>query len=266
VGLLGDTIAKIAGEKAGIIKAERAVVIGESNPESDPVFRNKAAECGSPIIFADKEWSVEKVAPLHTGVKYALHAADGRRRELESDLSGAAYQRHNIVTALAAIEALRGCGVRIDDRAESEGMAHAAAATGLGGRWQVVSRSPLVVCDTAHNAHGFAHIATPIAAQKFEKLYMVLGFASDKALDPIIELLPRDTHYILTQASLERAMKADRLAEIFAVHGIEGEIVASVEMAVKHALALASTEDMVYIGGSTFVVADALPYFSGNPR
>jgi dihydrofolate synthase/folylpolyglutamate synthase len=231
---LGDTIAAIASEKAGIIKPGVPVVIGEADPESGPVLRSRAASAGSEIVFADDNPSPAAATP---------------QLDLEGD-----YQQQNLATALAAIGVLRRRGFDIPDHALREGLAHAAAMTGLRGRWQVVGREPLVVLDTAHNAHGIARAARQIARQPREKLYMVLGFAADKDLDAILPLLPADAHYIVTRADTPRAMPAGELAARFP----GSEVVPGVAEALEKALALAGPRDMVFIGGSNFVVGEAL--------
>lgn len=237
---LGDTTPLIAAEKAGIIKPGVPVVIGETDPESAPVFEARARELGSPIVFADRKYSA--------GVPH-----------FKLDLAGD-YQQKNLATVLTAAETINASGrLHIPDEALRAGLENTVASTGLMGRWQVVGRRPLVVCDTAHNAHGLAQVVRQIAAQEYRNLHMVLGFVADKDLDAIIPLLPHGAHYILTQAGVGRAMPAEELARRFLAHGVAGETVATVAEAVRRALSLASAEDMVYIGGSTFTVAEALP-------
>ncbi len=256
---LGDTIPLIAAEKAGIVKPGVPVVIGETDPESAPVFIEKAAELSSSIVFADQKYRVVSSVHSEFGTVLEVACADGNRQTFPLDLAGD-YQRMNIVTVLAAVDELR-TELDISGAALREGLSHAASRTGLAGRWQVFGQHPLVVCDTAHNAHGIAQAAGQIAAQKYRTLYIVLGFAADKDLDAIIPLLPRDARYILTQAGVERAMPAEELARRFAARGIEGGCVVPVAEAVRKALSLASAEDMVYIGGSNFTIAEAIPIF-----
>jgi dihydrofolate synthase/folylpolyglutamate synthase len=190
---------------------------------------------------------------------YKVAGADGVTSRFELDLVGD-YQRANLPTVLATVDILRQ-SFDISDEALHNGLATAARSTGLAGRWQVVGERPLVVCDTAHNAHGFGQVARQIASQTYRTLYMVLGFVADKDLTAIIPLLPRDACYILTQPSTGRAMPAEEVARRFAEQGIVAQTVPSVTQAVQIALSQASPEDMVYIGGSNFVVAEALPLF-----
>jgi dihydrofolate synthase/folylpolyglutamate synthase len=275
---LGDTIAAIAAEKAGIIKAGVPVVIGETDPESAPVFRARAAELGSEIVFADDKGSGQ----CCRATRSAFHTAARKLKSVRAVLTlrsffgntatsanvhdnynldlGGEYQKKNLATVLAAVDILRRT-MPIPDRALREGLAHAAALTGLAGRWQVVGRAPLVVLDTAHNAHGIAGVARQIERQKFDKLYMVLGFAGDKELSAIVPLLPPGAHYILTQAATPRAMPAEELAARFVQNGIASEkteTATTVPAAVRRAIELAAQGDGVFIGGSNFVVGEAL--------
>jgi dihydrofolate synthase/folylpolyglutamate synthase len=254
---LGDTIPLIAGEKAGIIKPRVTVVIGETDPESAPVFEARAREMGSPIVFADQTYRVIKTDLAGGKRVFDVVGADGVVRGFALDLTGD-YQRLNLPTVLATVDILRGT-FEISNTALYDGLAVAARSTGLAGRWQVLRHEPLVVCDTAHNAHGFEQVAHQIATQNYHTLYMVLGFVADKDLLAIIPLLPRDARYILTQPSTGRAMPAEELARRFAESGIASETAPSVAEAVRKALREASPEDMVYIGGSNFVVAEILP-------
>jgi dihydrofolate synthase/folylpolyglutamate synthase len=257
---LGDTIAKIAAEKAGIIKPGIPVVVGETDPESAPVIRAKAAAVGSEITFADQDRFQSSFFASRTSFAprqsvQALLLSAGRRFNFQSDLQGD-YQQNNLVTVLATIGVLRRT-LTIPDAAVQKGLRHAAAITGLRGRWQIVGRDPLVVLDTAHNAHGIARVVRQIARQPREKLYMVLGFAADKDLDAILPLLPADAHYILTQADTPRAMPAEELAERF-IFNFQFSITNSVPEAIQKAKELATEKDMIFIGGSNFVVGEAI--------
>lgn len=255
---LGDTLAAIAGEKAGIIKPGVPVVVGEHQDGTDEVFRRAAENADSTLVFAQDVFSVSGVAETEPGRPvYSVTGPEGQACELRLDLAGD-YQRHNIVTALAALRVMNDdTPLNISPQAIREGLASAASATGLRGRWQVLATKPLVVCDTGHNAHGIKEVVRQIARQKYGKLYMVLGVADDKDLSSILPLLPKQAHYIFTQASVRRAMPAATLAAEAARHGLDGETAASVKQAVERARALASADDMIFIGGSTFVVADA---------
>lgn len=227
VQFLGNTIAAIAGEKAGIIKAGVPVVIGQSQAECRAVFERKASQMDAPIIWADKELK---------GQHYAT-SMQGR------------YQQKNSITAAAALHILG-----IEERFIVDGIKNAT----VRGRWQVLYNTPLTVCDTGHNEDGLRYVAAQIAQQRYERLYFVIGVVSDKDVEHIFPLLPPHAHYIFTQPSVERAMDASSLAERAAAAGLKGEVATTVELAYNRAKELATPSDMIFIGGSTFTVADIL--------
>lgn len=256
---LGNTIAEIAAEKAGIIKLATPVVIGESSPQSDPVFMSAALRNGSEIVFADKAYELAGHSSDGPLERYALKSlSDSSLRTVEIDLSGD-YQRKNIVTLLAAFDVLR-CNplLSLSEEALLVGLRSAAGSTGLAGRWQILSHSPLTVCDTGHNEHGLRQVVAQIARQHFRRLYMVIGVVKDKDLNRIIPLMPRNARYIFTQASIDRALPAEKLRDAFAAAGIEGSVVVPVKEALRRAESEAGAEDMIFIGGSTYTVAEVL--------
>ena len=217
--LLGDTLPKIAAEKAGIIKKSIPVVIGESDPR---------------------------------------YTRDNRNFQVDLDLGGN-YQRRNMVTAAATVDFLHEeTPLTISRRAFLEGARDTAANTSLMGRWQKLGEQPLTVCDTGHNPHGIAYVARQLKATPHKQLYCVIGFVRDKDLAHILPLLPHDAHYIFTQAKTERAFSAAELTAKAAIYGLHGETVAEVPAAVARAKELAGADDMIFIGGSTYVVAEAL--------
>ena len=261
--LLGDTPEKIAAEKAGIIKKSRPVIIGQSDERCNHVFDEAAAVCKSEIVYAEQQFECLTQQPCgehgerqHFQLK---RARDGRIYEVDVDLAGC-YQRHNVVTATAAADYLHEkTPLTISRRAYIEGIRDAAAATSLRGRWQTLAQSPLTVCDTGHNGHGIAYVAEQLRNARYNKLYCVIGVVQDKDLQQILPLLPREAHYIFTQASIARALDAAALAAEAARFGLEGEVTVGVQAAVARAHELARPDDMIFIGGSTFVVAEALP-------
>lgn len=257
--LLGSTIGEIAFEKAGIIKPEVPVVVGESAPESDVVFENAAAERGSLLVYADREWEVLESEPSGEYMRYHIQRPrDGRTQILDLDLMGS-YQRKNILTARTAISLLRHhTPLNISTRALVEGVRSVVESTGLMGRWQKLGDSPRVYCDTGHNAHGLCEVVAQIEAQEYRKLFMVVGMVSDKDFDSVIPLMPRNAHYIFTAPSVARALPAEALAERFRHEGFEGEVVPNVQSAYRRAIELAADDDFIFVGGSTFVVADLL--------
>ena len=257
--MLGSTIGEIAFEKGGIIKPGIPVVVGESHPESDEVFDRLAEERGSTLTYADREWEVVDSEPSGDYVRYYIQRPrDGRTQILDLDLVGS-YQRKNIITARTAVSILRHqTHLNISTRALVEGVRSVVATTGLMGRWQRLGANPSVFCDTGHNAHGLKEVVAQIAAQNYKRLYMVVGMVSDKDFDAVIPLMPRDAHYIFTAPSVHRALPAGELAAKFMAEGFEGEVVEGVQAAYRRAVELADPDDFIFIGGSTFVVADLL--------
>lgn len=257
--LLGSTIGEIAFEKAGIIKPEVPVVVGESAPESNEVFDRIAAERGSLLVYADREWEVVESEPSGEFVRYHIQRPrDGRTQNLDLDLLGA-YQRKNILTVRTAVSLLRHqTPLNISTRALVEGVRCVTSTTGLMGRWQKLGSSPAVYCDTGHNAHGLSEVVAQIRQQHYDKLYMVIGMVSDKDFDAVIPLMPHEAYYLFTAASVARSLPAEQLADKFLHEGFRGEVTPDVHSAYRRAIELASPDDLVFVGGSTFVVADLL--------
>ena len=257
--MLGSTVCEIAFEKAGIIKQGVPVVIGESDSESDAVFARVAEEKESMIVWADKEWEVVDREPSGERMRYHIQRPrDGRTQILDLDLMGS-YQRKNILTARTAVSILRHhTPLNISTRALVEGVRCVTSTTGLWGRWQRLSTTPTIICDTGHNAHGIREIAEQLTVEEYDKLYMVVGMVSDKDFDAVIPLMPRNGYYIFTSPSVARALPASALAEKFLAEGFEGEVVEGVHAAYRKAVSLAKSNDLIFIGGSTFVVADLL--------
>ncbi|MDR3296858.1 MAG: bifunctional folylpolyglutamate synthase/dihydrofolate synthase [Prevotellaceae bacterium] len=237
--LLGHTLEEIAAEKAGIIKSGVPLVVGEYQPEVAQVFERKASECGVPITFASLQEQ-----PDISHYKLDLHGD---------------YQQHNLRTVLAAIGILRQQKVfNISPRDIEDGLRTAAATTGLRGRWQQLCSAPKIVCDTGHNAHGLAQTMAQLSREKYEQLHVVFGMVADKDVDSAVSLLPKTASYYFTQASLPRALNADALAAKCRAIGLHGEAYPTVALALHAALHAASPRDFIYVGGSTFVVGEAL--------
>lgn len=257
-GFLGTTLPQIASEKAGIIKHAIPVVIGESEGEVRRVFAEKAAQTGSEIVYADDVACNYSFSRLPSG-GWQFTTPDGRC--FSSSLSGD-YQRKNLVTALCALEMLRRQGVVISEEAIREGFSRVESLTGLLGRWMRLQERPLVIADTGHNQAGLAYNMQQLRELHNEKpdvrLRLVIGFVADKEVDKILPLLPEDATYYLTQAAIPRALPVDQLQLSAAAAGIEGSIYPTVAEAYRHALEDASPDDIIYVGGSTFIVADLL--------
>lgn len=251
---LGDTLEKIASEKAGIIKKGVPVVIGEALPETRPVFESVAKEVGAPIVFAeDDKYILSSVLTasgwLFDSVKYP---------NLKGQLAGK-VQIKNAATVLCAVDQLQKLDYNIPSVAVYNGFGHVVELTGLKGRWQIIrSSSPKIVCDTAHNTGGMRYIAEQLKQERCDNLHIVLGMVNDKDISSVLELLPKDAIYYFTKASIPRALNEKELKDEALQAGLNGDDYPTVKDAVQAALKVAGKKDFIYIGGSNFVVADAL--------
>ena len=246
VQFLGDTLPKIASEKAGIIKPGIPVCIGEDiNPEVKAVFQNKADEVGAPITFAEE-------SPLQFPFwgSYFKPALTGL------------CQEKNTRTILTSVRLLRESGIEISEKAIERGFAEVCTMTGLMGRWQILSKKPLTICDTAHNVGGLQYIFRHLASIPHQRLHLVIGMVSDKDVNTVLTLVPKDAICYFTQASVNRAMPAEELTRRAKAIGMQGATYTDVASAYDTAISNASADDIIYIGGSTFVVADLLAYLN----
>ena len=232
---LGDTLKAIAYEKAGIIKPEVPVVIGETQPETVQVFKEVSQKNASDIVFADKE-------------------IEG---DYQSELKGY-YQAKNIKTAVLSIKNLQSQGYQVSEENIRQGLLNVIKNTGLLGRWQVLKQHPKVVCDTGHNREGLHCVMKQLTAETFKKLHVVFGVVSDKDLGSIADLLPKVATYYLCKPDIPRGMEVNRLNKIMTKLGLECQSYESVKKAYQSALQNATKEDFIFIGGSTFVVAEVL--------
>lgn len=252
---LGDTLAKIAAEKAGIIKPRVPVVIGQTHPETRPVFEAKALEQQAPITFAQNHPVVDSATPLPQG---GLRYETTRYGTLEGDLGGI-YQPENMNTVLTALGLLAaGCQLHISADDIRQAVGHVSATTGLMGRWQVVGHSPLVVCDTGHNVGGWQYLSRQLAATPCRRRLVVFGMVADKDVDGVLQLLPRDADYFFTQPDSHRAMPVGELCRRAEACGLQGHGYATVSEAYQAAIRQADAADMVFVGGSSYVVGDFL--------
>ena len=256
VGFLGDTLDKIAFEKAGIIKRNTPVLVGESLPETRPVFLQKAALEEAPIRFADDYFKMSFKCYQEGKMWVSL----GEKEEYLIGLSGH-YQLKNVATVLAAVAQLRGLNFDINDVALRQGLALVTETTGLQGRWQLLQQNPVVVADTGHNEDGIRGVVEQLKLQKYNCLRIVIGMVNDKDCSAVLALLPQEATYYFTQASIHRALSAQELMEKGAAIGLIGSCIPTVAQAVELALKEASEEDFVFIGGSNFVVGEALTSF-----
>lgn len=246
VQFLGDTLPKIASEKAGIIKPGIPVCIGEDiNPEVKAVFQNKADEVGAPITFAEE-------SPL----QFPFWGSD-----FKPALTGLCQEK-NTRTILTSVRLLRESGIEISEKAIERGFAEVCTMTGLMGRWQILSKKPLTICDTAHNVGGLQYIFRHLASIPHQRLHLVIGMVSDKDVNTVLTLVPKDAICYFTQASVNRAMPAEELTRRAKAIGMQGATYTDVASAYDSAISNASADDIIYIGGSTFVVADLLAYLN----
>lgn len=260
MNLLGNTLEKIAKEKAGIIKRDVPVIVGESQPDISHVFVTKAASLKAPITFADKvfsirKWDVSDVPSPH--VVCDVGGRTGFRVTLRSSLIGE-YQKKNFVTVVAVLDELRRLGWNVDDLAMRKGFRDVAETTGLLGRWQTIGRNPPVIADTGHNEGGVQEIVAQLKRTSFKKLHMVIGVVNDKDPGKILALLPKNAQYYFCSFDLPRAMIAEELQVAAGEFGLKGATFSTVKKALKAAKDQAGKNDLIFVGGSTFVVAEVL--------
>ena len=261
---LGSTLAEIAAEKAGIIKRGVPVVIGETTPETRPVFERKAREMEAPIFFAEE---FEMPSPLpdfelkgayqQKNLRTILCAVAQIKNEelrINSSLGGTEVRRYGATRIVSPIESLPTLNCQLSTINSQLSIKN----LGLMGRWQTLQTQPLVICDTGHNPAAWEYLAPQIAAQKCRQLRIVFGMVDDKDIDTVLAMLPKNAVYYFTQAASHRAIPADRVAEKATAHNLCGTTHATVAEAYHRALADAAPDDFIFVGGSSYVVADLL--------
>lgn len=256
--MLGDTLELIAGEKAGIIKPNTPVVIGETQQETTQVFIDKAQASQAPIVFADGEYSLTNFD--NTGTLSVCDVYKGKTPlllQLQCELTGI-YQQKNIITAIAATEQLQQAGYKISEAQIRQGFAQVKNQTGLLGRWQKLSDIPLTYADTGHNLNGVQEVLKQLQLLHYNQLHIVWGMVKDKDISKILALLPTTATYYFCNAQIPRALAAEDLQLQANTFGLKGEAYPTVELAVQAAQNAANTNDLVFVGGSTFVVAEAV--------
>lgn len=253
--ILGDTLEKIAEEKAGIIKPKVPVVISERQEGIDEVFIRKARISNSNIHFASDDFRYTRHERQEKITYDVYYRDDLIFRDLYIPLQGY-YQQKNLSGVLKTVEILGDNSWGITASGVVQGLANVIAYTGLKGRWQQLGSSPLVVCDTGHNIDGIREVLKQIKSQRFEKLHFILGVVRDKDVEPVLEILPIDALYYFCEAKIPRAMKAVDLAAKAEACGLRGEVIKDVNEALALARENASADDMIFIGGSTFVIAE----------
>ena len=255
---LGNTLAQIAAEKAGIMKHHVPCVIGESHPETTPIFMERARACeilGEGLETTDcRLWFADQCGYMRKR----------RKKEApECQLKGH-YQDNNLQTAFVALQALRNVyGVKVSKEAIAEGFAKVCDLTGLRGRWEILSHQPLTICDTGHNSHGIRYVAEQLKGERQKAkgtLRIILGMVNDKDIDDVLALLPEDAVYYFTQPKTQRAIAAEELLARWEKMGRSHAVaIADVQQAVATAQQQATAEDIIFIGGSNYLVGEVYP-------
>ncbi|RKE03883.1 bifunctional folylpolyglutamate synthase/dihydrofolate synthase [Marinifilum flexuosum] len=256
--LLGNDICDIAKEKAGIIKPGVPVVIGERQEFIEDVFKGIAHERESNILFAEDiyEFRDSKI----TAGKQELNFFSVNQEEevlIECDLLGK-YQQKNIRTAICALEELKNQGLYISEEHIHSGLSQIVKETGLLGRWQILQENPKVICDTGHNVAGIKEIIEQIGMTDYRKLNVVFGMVDDKNTDEVLSLMPKEAHYYFTRASIPRALNEIKLQELANAYDLRGKTYSTVVEALNDAKSDSEKEDLIFVGGSTFVVAEVV--------
>jgi dihydrofolate synthase/folylpolyglutamate synthase len=257
--LLGNTFEEIAVEKAGIIKRNIPVLVSETQSKTKDIFIKKAKECNSPILFADKIFScnLEQNENLTTGRKYLMTDKSNRKQFKGLTMLGGDYQSKNLQAVFGAFSLLKKA-FKVSDENLTNGIVNVVKNTGLQGRWQILSTAPLTICDTGHNKEGLEYVLDQIRRTPKSALHIILGFVSDKDLGSVLPLFPTDAIYYFTKASVPRALNEVNLKEEAARYGLTGESFADVMTAFNSARMRAGESDLIFIGGSTFVVGEVV--------
>lgn len=264
---LGDTLAKIAFEKAGIMKTGIPAVIGETVDETRPVFEKRAAEINSPLFFAEEQQYVISSRSNENGGR--TYRIKGHCPVLQSNASGSIQldgelgglcQKKNTSTILCALSHLK--GLKISEKNIRDGFAHLCEVTGLMGRWQILRRNPTVVCDTGHNVGGWQYLSEQLKAitarSENARLHIIIGMVNDKDINGVMAMMPTEATYYFTKASVKRARDEYEVRKIAESHGLSGNCYPDVMSAYKAALSSANDKDTLFVGGSSFIVADLL--------
>lgn len=260
VALLGNTLAKIASEKAGIIKSGIPVVVGEHTKTTKAVFQSKAEETGAPYVFAQDHKLIFRSQILHNGnilFNTLLYP------KIECALGGL-YQKKNVNTILNALPIVQENFPKITENAVKNGFLKVKENTGLMGRWQTIGQKPQICCDTGHNIGGFKYLSRQLKMQKCNNLRIVIGMVNDKDIDGVLSLLPTDAVYYFCQASVARALPHNEFKKKANAHGLKGHSYPTVSDAFESARSDSSADDFIFVGGSTFVVADFLRYMQSH--
>lgn len=258
MNLLGNTLALIAEEKAGIIKSRVPVTISQTQLEVISVFNNKARELKTPIEFADKNYKVVSYKHENNFLSLELlHKKTNSKHHYNLDLQGS-YQIKNVMGVLNTIEILKEEGFLIEDEMIYKALSHVQKTTGLQGRWQIIQNNPLVIADTGHNEDGIKEVLENLKRYNYKKLHFVLGVVNDKDISKILKILPKDATYYFCKASIPRALDEKELSVQAKKEGLIGKNFKTVSEALTAAKKQAKLTDLIFVGGSTFTVADIL--------
>jgi len=257
--LLGNTLEKVAKEKAGIIKNKIPVVISETQPETKGVFIDKANECGSPIIFADKSWLcvLGNNAGFDGSREYEMTSLTYNQQFTGSSALGGDYQSKNLQAVFCVFNLLKN-SFSVSNINIKDGIRNVVKNTGLYGRWQILGTEPLIICDTGHNREGLEYVLEQIKHTQKTNVHIVVGFVNDKDLDSVLPLFPTDAFYYFTKASVPRALNEVKLKTEAEKYGLKGECYRDVTSALKAAKKASDKSDLILVGGSTFVVAEVV--------
>ncbi len=253
---LGDTLAKIAFEKAGIMKTNVPVVIGETTPETKDVFINHANDVKSPIVFAENEENIISTDYCVSGKRIYNTKQYGT---IIGQLGGLC-QLKNTNTILSAIAILHNIGYKLSDNNIKSGFENVCELTGLMGRWQQIGTNPKIICDTGHNIGGISYIVEQLKQEKYNKLHIVMGMVNDKDIKGVLNILPKDAKYYFTKASVKRAMDEEILKAMANQVRLVGNSFKDVKSALQAAKNEAKNDDLIFVGGSSFIVADLLKF------
>lgn len=257
MNILGNTLTAIATEKAGIIKKNTPIIIGQFDESVNDIFNQKAEEMEAPILYASELWHIEKNEVKDDFRLLEISEQKYHHLQLKLDITGS-YQLKNIKTVLTAVTQLKEKSFSISDEAIVSALSQVKNLTGLMGRWQILQHQPLVICDTGHNEDGIKEVLQNIKQISYHQLHIVIGMVKDKEISKILCLLPQDATYYFCAPDMERAKPAEELQQEASVFDLKGLAYADVNTAFDAAKNNAKKDDLIFVGGSTFVVAEVL--------
>lgn len=262
VSILGNTLQEIAREKGGIIKENSPIVISEKADETTQIFEEIAKEKNSKLIFASSLWETNDIERTASALNIRINSIHHPKQTeaYELDLNGS-YQRKNLIGVLAALDELANLGYPISEENRHYALAHVKSLTGLMGRWQTLEQDPLIICDTGHNEQGWKEILLSIHQQKFDHLHMIIGVMADKDIESLLSTFPKEATYYFCRPHFDRALNENTLQKQAAEKDLIGQAYPSITDAIKAAKVAAHPNDFIFIGGSSFVVAEALENF-----